>query len=271
MADGKKYNGETWEHSLFKRGTETGNVENLIYANGQPLINWEISGNTIGNVGVGDKTKNLLPIAGLGSRRIGGVDFIDNGDGAITVSGVCTDRYSQLSISIPPDISGNVIISGCPDGGDTAKYDIYCWDTDANARPKNWQGQSSLSDFGNGSEVTFVAGHDNRIVIRTYGDYAKNGLNFEPMIRLPNESSGFEPYGYKIPVFCGGTTTNVYLPDPLLAGESITMTDTGIQIPTIDGANMVFIGTEVQPSEFTATWTGWHNAVCKEWDGSQWE
>lgn len=30
------------------------------------------------------------------------------------------------------------------------------------------------------------------------------------------------------------------------------------------------VDTTVQPSEFTATWTGWHNASVKEWDGSQW-
>lgn len=30
------------------------------------------------------------------------------------------------------------------------------------------------------------------------------------------------------------------------------------------------VDTTVQPSEFTATWTGWHDANVKEWDGSQW-
>lgn len=42
------------------------------------------------------------------------------------------------------------------------------------------------------------------------------------------------------------------------------------QIPTTEGANTITVDTTVQPSEFTATWTGWHNATVKEWDGQNW-
>ena len=35
-------------------------------------------------------------------------------------------------------------------------------------------------------------------------------------------------------------------------------------IPTTDGANTITVDTTVQPSEFTATWTGWHDASVKE-------
>lgn len=41
-------------------------------------------------------------------------------------------------------------------------------------------------------------------------------------------------------------------------------------IPTTEGANSITVDTTVQPSEFTATWTGWHDSLVKEWDGSQW-
>jgi hypothetical protein len=41
-------------------------------------------------------------------------------------------------------------------------------------------------------------------------------------------------------------------------------------IPTTEGANSITVDTTVQPSEFTATWTGWHDANVKEWDGSDW-
>lgn len=44
-----------------------------------------------------------------------------------------------------------------------------------------------------------------------------------------------------------------------------------VSIPTTDGANTITVDTTVQPSEFTATWTGWHNASVKEWDGSDWQ
>jgi hypothetical protein len=42
-------------------------------------------------------------------------------------------------------------------------------------------------------------------------------------------------------------------------------------IPTTEGANSITVDTTVQPSEFTATWTGWHDANVKEWDGSDWQ
>lgn len=57
----------------------------------------------------------------------------------------------------------------------------------------------------------------------------------------------YEPYGYKIPVTCGGTTTNIYLDEPLEENESISMSDKGISIPTINGTNILTVDTTVQP------------------------
>lgn len=46
---------------------------------------------------------------------------------------------------------------------------------------------------------------------------------------------------------------------------------TAPSIPTTDGTNSITVDTTVQPSEFTATWTGWHDSTVKEWDGSDWQ
>lgn len=46
--------------------------------------------------------------------------------------------------------------------------------------------------------------------------------------------------------------------------EATTETVTAPSIPTADGANSITVDTTVQPSEFTATWTGWHDAEVKE-------
>ena len=35
-------------------------------------------------------------------------------------------------------------------------------------------------------------------------------------------------------------------------------------VPTTEGANSITVDTTVQPSEFSATWTGWHDATVKE-------
>lgn len=66
----------------------------------------------------------------------------------------------------------------------------------------------------------------------------------------------YEPYGYKIPVVCGGATTNIYLNEPLGENESISMNDTGLSIPTINGSNTLSVGTTVQPSSVYVKYKG---------------
>ena len=60
--------------------------------------------------------------------------------------------------------------------------------------------------------------------------------------------SKYEPYGYKVPVVCGGTTTNIYLDEPIGANESISLSDTNINIPTFKGTNVLTVDTTVQPT-----------------------
>ena len=55
--------------------------------------------------------------------------------------------------------------------------------------------------------------------------------------------------GFKIPVLCGGTTTTIYTEEPILQNERISMQDTGVSIPTIEGENTLSVGTTVQPSK----------------------
>ena len=62
-----------------------------------------------------------------------------------------------------------------------------------------------------------------------------------------------EPYGFKIPVTVREEsgekiTTNIYLNEPLAEGESISMSDTGVAIPTYDGKNILSVDTTVSPS-----------------------
>ncbi len=60
----------------------------------------------------------------------------------------------------------------------------------------------------------------------------------------------YVPYGYKIPVTCGGETTNIYIGDtPLGTGQTVTGSETKVAIPTVDGNNTLSIGTTVQPSK----------------------
>jgi hypothetical protein len=42
-------------------------------------------------------------------------------------------------------------------------------------------------------------------------------------------------------------------------------------IPCTAGENTLDVQTTVQPSEFTATWKGWHDSSVKEYDGTNWQ
>lgn len=68
-------------------------------------------------------------------------------------------------------------------------------------------------------------------------------------LEVGSTATPYEPYGYKIPIVCGETTTNIYLDEPLGENESISMNDTGLSIPTINGSNTLSVNTEVQPSK----------------------
>lgn len=65
--------------------------------------------------------------------------------------------------------------------------------------------------------------------------------------------------------------TTAAVNEPLMKiGEYADTVSNAASIPTTGGANSITVDTTVQPSEFTATWTGWHDANVKEWNGSQW-
>ena len=60
--------------------------------------------------------------------------------------------------------------------------------------------------------------------------------------------------------------------EPLMKiGDYADTLSNAASIPTTEGANSITVDTTVQPSEFTATWTGWHDASVKEYDGSDWQ
>lgn len=66
-------------------------------------------------------------------------------------------------------------------------------------------------------------------------------ITIQPSIELTNEETSYEPYHEPI-------TTNIYLDNPILENESISLSDTNVDIPTIDGTNVISIDTTVQPS-----------------------
>jgi hypothetical protein len=87
------------------------------------------------------------------------------------------------------------------------------------------------------------------------------------MISVHSESQT-SPSGYFYYVLRQTETATVN--EPLMKIGTYADSISGVSIPTTDGANTITVDTTVQPSEFTATWTGWHDSSVKEWDGSDW-
>lgn len=68
------------------------------------------------------------------------------------------------------------------------------------------------------------------------------------------------------------TPTTAAVNEPLMKiGTYADTLSNAASIPTTEGANSITVDTTVQPSEFTATWAGWHDSSVKEWDGSDWQ
>ena len=200
-------------------------------SNGKNLVDYRIYG---ASGGVGDRAENLFDAsmafeAGY-INDIGDIITVDN-NMVHTRDYIPIKNSSQYVLAgklVPPEIIASV-----------AMYDAQ----------KNYI-----------SRITGSAGQ-NRIVFTTtnncsYVRFNVNdgyfGFHFDPNTIMLNN-------GYKIPIVCGGATTNIYLNEPLGENESISMNDTGLSIPTINGTNILTVDTEVQPSKMYIKYGGSNN------------
>jgi hypothetical protein len=193
-------------------------------ANGEPLIDWSIDGVS---GGVGDRTANLSNVTSF----------------ALT-----SDRFYQLDLTVPIPAGTYSISANLTHESGVTSVRISFRKSDASQEvainmPINENGRSyatvtltndCYSIYFYGSETAFD------VVPIKYDNL---------MINSGSTALDFEPYGYKIPVTCGGETNTIYLDAQLGASDSISMADTGITIPTVDGSNTLSVGTTVQPSK----------------------
>lgn len=227
-------------------------------SNGEPLVDWEIEGSS---GGVGERTKNYANVE-TGTSVDGGVTFtFDHTTGTIIANGTESNRDAQCriifndpnqpnTIIVPP---GNYYYSATPTGGGNDTYNSYSWDYATNARSKMWDGQTSVvQDDGQGNCQVQINGHRQSIVMRIEQGYTANNVVFKPMLRAADTDAEFIPYGYEIPVTCGGKTTDIFIGDaPLTEGESITKAEANVDIPTLNGNNNLVVDTVAQPDSVT--------------------
>lgn len=182
--------------------------------------------------------KNLLKIT-KNSFTLKGVTFTVNNDKSITCNGTASSIILIEISNYFEDliVNNEYIFSGCPPTGSISTYRLQL---------VLYSG-AVYNIYGEEKKFTYreeYAGNPNksiRIVIEK--DYVCNNLTFYPMMRLASiEDDTYEPY-------IEPTTTNIYLDEPIGENESISLSDTNVNIPTIKGTNILSVDTTVQPSK----------------------
>ena len=190
-------------------------------SNGQPVTNWSIAGV---QGGVGDKTENLFDAASNDVQISTSID----GSGAPHSS----QWFDLYTVAISPNEKYTVY--GQPN---TSGYEYHCF-YNANGQVVGVFKTSGTTQTGT-APSTAVSLKLN--IMKT----AKQNVMLIARTFVPSD---YIPYGYKIPLTCGGETTPVYLDSPLGENEIITGAETGVAVPTVSGTNVLTVGTAVQPT-----------------------
>lgn len=301
MADSKKYDGSQWGHSLRKLTTATEAVENPLYSDGTAITAYTLKGNTVQN---GTPTpSNPVEVNGVGVRTAQLLDFntwannvyvvrgtkVVSGN-SITITSTAATCFTGWNTTEYPAAARIPVTEG--------ETIHLTWDTDADDSSSVWifpnasaTGEVHTAASNKSLDYTVPSGVD-YITFRLDVATANKTITYSNiMFNSGSTAKPYEPYGYKIPISSGQQTIDIYIGDlPLLKsldGTAVDEISNGIltrrvdsdgsvlptptttqitmpSIPTTDGANSITVDTTVQPSEFTATWTGWHDASVKE-------
>ena len=204
-------------------------------SNGNNLLNYRIDG---ANGGVGDRTKNL---ANDNDMLLGYWAYAD-GTYIKTNTWICTPKIA---------CKGNVDYT-FQFANNSRWYGFVWYDENNNFISTNNQQNNLQTGFR--SFTAKSPSNAGYLVINIAGYPGTNDtIRTDDLINFQLEESStvtdYEPYGYKIPVVCGGTTTNIYIDEPIGANESKELSDTNVNIPTINGTNILSVNTTVQPSK----------------------
>lgn len=201
-------------------------------SNGENLVNYRIYGAT---GGVGDRTENLFD---KDSESVAG--FI-NGSGAIaTISDYPISTYDYINVLPNTYYSYKAFIAANPNESTQKTIRVSCYTS-------NKAFISRYFEINNGLTKKAIITPNNCFYVRLSID---DNLENVMLWKAFSDVSVYEPYGYKIPIVCGGEITNIYIGDSkLYDGDTISYSDTGVEIPTINGINTLTVNTAVQPTK----------------------
>lgn len=217
---------------IFEQGfeRELTNVLPLTFNGiGKKLLDYRING---ASGGVGDRTNNLFDKTKTNRK----LSQAKNGDGTMNYTTTASNFFDYY-IPVEPNTQYTVTdVRYAPSR-------IYFLKND-----KTWIDRTELAN-GNAYPKSRVFTTPSNCYYIQFQESKTNMMN-ENTLMLNEGSTAlpYEPYGYKVPVVCGGTTTNIYLDEPIEENESISLSDTEVDIPTINGTNILSVDTTVQPS-----------------------
>lgn len=270
MATIKKYNGSTWENTIARKYETKSEIivpPITIYADGSNITTYTIKGNAVQN---GTPTPSA-PIA------VQGVGELDSGQYKIPISNGQQTTNIYLGSTQTVRRIKKLVLSG------DENFDYYSVAQGSLFRLtlNNSPVKSQLSEMAKCShyEVVIATNRTNMTLsgILTVGsnvttmDFINNDYNNATEFKAHLAAQ----YAAGTPVtvwYVLATPTTAAVNEPLMKiGDYADTLSNAASIPTTEGANSITVDTTVQPSEFTATWAGWHDSSVKEWDGSDWQ
>lgn len=270
MADSTKYNGSTWEHSLRKLTTATEAVENPLYSDGTAITSYTIKGNTVQN---GTPTpSNPVDVVGVGELETTGEH---TGEYKIPISSGDMTNNIYLGSTSGIRIIKKFVCTGA--ASENWGYNVSFYTSDVTDYMRNMGNITCVCTHYPASGQTGGSSYVTDMTVSFLGNTNADRL----YIRDSNYTSITEFKNYLAQQYANGTPVTVWyvlqaattgiVNEPLMkVGTFADTLSNATSIPTTDGANSITVDTTVQPSEFTATWSGWHNASVQEYDGSDW-
>lgn len=293
MATIKKYNDSTWENTIARKYETKSEIivpPTTIYADGSNITTYSIKGNTVQN---GTPTPTS-PIAVNGVGELVGSDYqIPISSGGVTTNiylgSTQTVRQIKMKVfdgtesiaSSSRSTLDNSVAAYAYRFSDIGMTDIVDYDSIMTDIPY----PVFISSYFTEKQNTTPYSPYNAILDGEIGGNSVDSNNTTYNRYIVFGTSQYltvtDFKAYLAAQYAAGTPVTVWYvlatPQTATVNEPLMKISTyadalsnAASIPTTEGANSISVDTTVQPSEFTATWTGWHDSSVKEYDGSDW-
>lgn len=277
MADSKKYDGSQWEHSLRKLTTATDTLITLpadVYADGNSA--------TVGLVGNMSQTGTPTPSSPIQPSECGDLETegAKAGQYKIPISSANTTTPVYLGEVETTRKIKKYEFTGLEDWilrAGTPENEFFCERQDVNFI----NNAAICSHYQNQNSGSFADLQDKHFLVRVASSGDKTYLAIRDS-SYPSTNEGVaqlssflqQQYANGTPVtvwYVLATETTGIVNEPIRKIGTYADTVSGISIPTITGKDTFDVLTTLKPSEVSLTYTGWHDASVKEWDGSDWQ